>query len=125
MDIVKVAEAVVFLEQKKYGLPEADRQLIVWYACKTDDKELVEGLAKELSESGCNKELVVQKYLSIMDREDPVIEDIEKLLVSVEMIRLKEEAVLDQLALLLEVNGYSVKKQKEEPEKEDAYVKTI
>ena len=108
MNIVKIGETMELLEKGHFVISEEERQLIAWYACKTEDRELTEKLAEELSLKDCDKEAVKRKYLSILDREEPLVEQIERLLVSVECIRLKEKETLEQLEQILSLYGLTL-----------------
>ena len=75
-----------------------EKQQIAWYAFKTGDDELTQKLVEELSETDCNRESIMEKYYAIADREVSWIEQIEMLLVSIEMLRLKEKQALELLS---------------------------
>ena len=114
MYIGKIEETVKLLEQTAASFTEMERQQIAWYAFKTGDDELTQKLVEELSEDDCNRESIMQKYFAIADREVPWIEQIEMLLVSIEMLRLKEKQALELLSQVVKAYG------KEIAEKENA-----
>lgn len=114
MYIGKIEEAVKLLEQTVVTFTEAEMHQIAWYAFKTGDDELTQKLVEELSEDDCNRESIIQKYFSIADREVSWIEQIEMLLVSIEMLRLKEKQALELLSKMVKAYG------KEIAEKENA-----
>ena len=114
MYIGKIEEAVKLIEQTAASFTEMERQQIAWYAFKTGDDELIQKLVEELSEADCNREGIVQKYYAIADREVSWIEQIEMLLVSIEMLRLKEKQALEYLSQVVKAYG------KEIAEKENA-----
>ena len=101
MYIGKIEEAVKLLEQTVVTFTEAEKQQIAWYAFKTGDDELIQKLVEELSEDDCNRESIMQKYFSIADREVSWIEQIEMLLVSIEMLRLREKQALELLSQVI------------------------
>ena len=114
MYIGKIEDAVKLLEQTAANFTEMERQQIAWYAFKTGDDELTQKLIEELSEDDRNRENIMQKYLAIADREVSWIEQIEMLLVSIEMLRLKEKQALELLSKMVKAYG------KEIAEKENA-----
>lgn len=101
MYIGKIEEALKLLEQTAAIFTEMEKQQIAWYAFKTGDDELTQKLVEELSEDGCNREGIMQKYYAITDREVSWIEQIEMLLVSIEMLRLKEKQALELLSQVI------------------------
>ena len=116
MYIGKIEEAVKLLEQTVVTFTDAEKQQIAWYAFKTGDDELIQKLVEELSEDDCNRESIMQKYFSIADREVSWIEQIEMLLVSIEMLRLREKQALELLSQV--VKAYE--KEISEKAREDA-----
>lgn len=112
MYIRKIEDTMKLLEQTVAAFTETEKLQILWYAFKTGDDELTQKLAQELSEDGCDKECIFQKYFAIADREPSWVEQIELLLVSLEMLRLKEKQALELLTQV--VKAY----QKENSEKE-------
>lgn len=114
MYIRKIEDAVELLEHTTANFTEMERQQIAWYAFKTGDDELTQKLVEELSADDCNRESIMQKYFSIADREVTWIEQIEMLLVSIEMLRLKEKEALEYLSQVVKAYG------KEIAEKENA-----
>lgn len=117
MYIGKIEEAVKLIEQTAASFTEMERQQIAWYAFKTGDDELIQKLVEELSEADCNREGIVQKYYAIADREVSWIEQIEMLLVSIEMLRLKEKQALELLSQVVKAYGKEIK-EKENSETE-------
>ena len=114
MYIRKIEDAVELLEHTTANFTEMERQQIAWYAFKTGDDELTQKLVEELSSDNCNRESIMQKYFAIADREVFWIEQIEMLLVSIEMLRLKEKQALELLSQVVKAYG------KEIAEKENA-----
>ena len=110
MYIGKIEDAVKLLEQTAASFTEMEKQQIVWYAFKTGDDELIQKLVEELSEDDCNKESIMQKYYAIADRELSWIEQIEMLLVSIEMLRLKEKQALELLSQVVKAYGKEIAK---------------
>jgi len=101
MDITKIEETVKMIDNVSFSFPEKIRQLIAWYAYKTEDLELVENLMEELVDNPSEQEGILQKYFAVVDREAPWIEQIEFLLVSIEMIRLKKKEALKMVTEVL------------------------
>lgn len=103
MNISKVEDAVKLIEKSGVAFTEADKQRIAWYAFKTDDDELTQKLVEELAEEDCDREEIFRKYYAIADHEAPWIEQIERLLVSIEMIRIQEKEALKLLTIMVEI----------------------
>ena len=103
MNISKVEDAVKLIEKSGVAFAEADKQRIAWYAFKTEDDELTQKLVEELAEEDCGREEIFRKYYAIADHEEPWIEQIERLLVSIEMIRIQEKEALKLLTIMVEI----------------------
>ena len=103
MNISKVEDAVKLIEKSGVAFAEADKQRIAWYAFKTEDDELTQKLVEELAEEDCDREEIFRKYYAIADHEEPWIEQIERLLVSIEMIRIQEKEALKMLTIMVEI----------------------
>ena len=97
MFIGKIAEAIAFLEESHASFSEEEKLQIALYAFKTGDDELLHKLVEELTVEDADKTSVFQKYFAITDVQEPWIEQMERLLVSIEMLRLKEKQALDLL----------------------------
>ena len=108
MYIGKIEDAVKLLEQTAANFTDMERQQIAWYAFKTGDDELTQKMVEELSEDDRNRENIMQKYLAIADREVFWIEQIEMLLVSIEMLRLKEKQALELLSQVVKAYGKEI-----------------
>ncbi len=125
MYIGKIEDAVKLIEQTAASFTEMERQQIAWYAFKTGDDELIQKLVEELSEADCNRESIMQKYFSIADREVSWIEQIEMLLVSIEMLRLKEKQALELLSQVVKAYGKEIEeKENSETERNAQKVET-
>ena len=103
MNISKVEDAVKLIEKSGVAFAEADKQMIAWYAFKTEDDELTQKLVEELAEEDCDKEEIFRKYYAIADHEETWIEQIERLLVSIEIIRIQEKEALKMLTIMVEI----------------------
>lgn len=103
MNISKVEDAVKLIEKSGVAFTEADKQRIAWYAFKTEDDELTQKLVEELAEEDCDREEIFRKYYAIADHEEPWIEQIERLLVSIELIRIQEKEALKLLTIMVEI----------------------
>lgn len=97
MNIGKIEEAVILLKQAPVSFTEVEKKLVALYAFKTCDDELIQKLVEELSEKGADKSDIFQKYYAIADEQDRWIDQVESILVSLELLRLKEKEALDWL----------------------------
>ena len=103
MNISKVEDAVKLIEKSGVAFTEAEKQMIAWYAFKTEDDELTQKLVEELAEGDCDREEIFRKYYAIADHEEPWIEQIERLLVSIEIIRIQEKEALKMFTIMVEI----------------------
>jgi len=121
MNMKMVEDALIRMEKAKIAFMAEEMQKIAWYAFKTEDTELTQKLVEELAEESSEKERIFEKFFSIADREDAWIEQIEMLLVSIEILRIKEKGALELLMKILEAYGKEIiEKEKAEAEKEAA-----
>lgn len=108
MDLGIIKETVELMAREKYPLTEEEKQLVVRYAFKTGDRELTEGLIRELIRPEGDKDAVMHRYNTMLEKRENWIDRIENLLVAVEIYRLKEEKALRQLADVLGAYGIDV-----------------
>ena len=119
MNMKMVEDALKWMEESKAVLTAEDKNKIAWYAFKTEDAELTQKLVEELAEGGSEKERIFEKFFAVADREEAWIEQIEMLLISIEILRIKEKGALDLIMKILEVYGKEItEKEKAEAEKE-------
>ena len=101
MYINSIGEAVALMNQMTVHLTENEKKLVALYAFKTGDDELIHKLVEELSEKGADKSDIFQKYYAIADEQDRWIEQIESILVSLELLRMKEKEAMDWLSQIV------------------------
>ena len=119
MNMKMVEDALKWMEQSNTVLTAEEKQKVAWYAFKTEDTDLTQKLVEELAEEGSEKERIFEKFFAVADREDVWIEQIEMLLVSIEIMRIKEKGALELLMKILEAYGKEItEKEKAEAEKE-------
>lgn len=122
MNISKVEDAVKLIEKSGVAFTEADKQRIAWYAFKTEDDELTQKLVEELAEADCDRGEIFRKYYAIADHEAPWIEQIERLLVSIEIIRIQEKEALKLLTIMIE-NYAREQAEKDKRNLENVYIR--
>lgn len=101
MNIRKIEEAEKLLNQTPVSFTETEKKLVALYAFKTGDDELIQKLVEEISEKGADKADIIQKYYAIVDEQECWIEQIESILVSLELLRLKEKEALNLLSQMV------------------------
>ena len=116
MDMKMVEDALNCMEKAKILFSAEEIQKVAWYAFKTEDMELTQKLVEELAEDGCEKEQIFAKFFAVADREEGWIEQIEMLLISIEILRIKEKGALDLIMKILAAYGKEI----DEKEKADA-----
>ena len=88
------------------------------YAFKIGDEELIQKLVEELSHEDADRKRIFQKYFAITDEREAWIEQIELLLVTIELLRLKEKQALEVLSQIVKAYEKEIsKKEKEDSEK--------
>lgn len=118
MNMKMVEDALKWMEQSKAVLTAEEKNKIAWYAFKTEDVELTQKLVEELTEKGSEREHVFEKFFAVADREDGWIEQMEMLLISIEILRLKEKQALELLMEILQAYGKEIaEKEKADEEK--------
>lgn len=119
MNMKMVEDALKWMEVSKAVMTAEEKQKVAWYAFKTEDAELTQKLVEELAEEGCERECVFEKFFAVTDREDGWIEQMEMLLISIEILRLKEKQALELLMVVLQAYGKEIaEKEKADAEKE-------
>jgi len=120
MSLITVKETIDKIEAKRDLMPVEDKQYVVQFAFKTNDKELTESLIDELTKTDCDKEAVRAKYDAIIDIKPRWLEHIENLLVAIEMYRIEEKKAVDRLGELLK--AYNIDVSMDELRSEDTSV---
>ena len=108
MGLVAVSETVQMLRQKNIVLMERDKEFVVQFAFRTNDRELTDKLIDELAGAGADRDAVCRKYQTLTGFVPDWIQRIENLLVSLEMYRVQEEQAVKTLSELLSACGISM-----------------
>ena len=108
MGLKAVTETAELFRQKNISMTERDREFVVQFAFRTDDKELTDKLIGELTAAGADRDAVCRKYQVLTGFVPDWIQRIENLLVSLEMYRVQEEQAVKTLSELLSACGISM-----------------
>lgn len=108
MGLVAVTETAQMFQQKNIVLTERDKEFVVQFAFRTNDRELTNKLVDELTEAGADRDNVCRKYQALTGFKPDWILRIENLLVSLEMYRVQEEQAVKTLSELLSACGISM-----------------
>ena len=108
MGLVAVTETAKMFQQKNIVLTERDKEFVVQFAFRTNDRELTNKLVDELAAAGADRDAVCRKYQALTGFEPDWIQRIENLLVSLEMYRVQEEQAVKTLSELLSACGISM-----------------
>lgn len=108
MRLKAVAETAELFREKRASLTERDREFVVQFAFRTDDRELTDKLIDELMEAGANRDAVCIKYRALTGFTPDWIQRIENLLISLEMYRVQEAQAVKALSELLLACGISM-----------------
>ena len=108
MGLVAVSETVQMFRQKNIVLTERDKEFVVQFAFRTNDRELTDKLLDELAGAGADRDAVCRKYQTLTGFVPDWIQRIENLLVSLEMYRVQEEQAVKTLSELLSACGISM-----------------
>lgn len=108
MGLVAVTETAQMFQQKNIVLTERDKEFVVQFAFRTNDRELTNKLIDELTEKGADRDAVCRKYQALTGFTPDWILRIENLLVSLEMYRVQEEQAVKTLSELLSACGISM-----------------
>ena len=108
MGLVAVTETAQMFLQKNIVLTERDKEFVVQFAFRTNDRELTNKLIDELTEKGADRDAVCRKYQALTGFQPDWILRIENLLVSLEMYRGQEEQAVKTLSELLSACGISM-----------------
>lgn len=108
MGLVAVTETAQMFRQKNIVLTERDKEFVVQFAFRTNDRELTNKLIDELTGKGADRDAVCRKYQALTGSQPDWILRIENLLVSLEMYRVQEEQAVKTLSELLSACGISM-----------------
>lgn len=108
MGLAIVTETLELFQQKKAALTERDRDFVVQFAFRTDDRELTEKLIDELMDGNSDRDAVCRKYQALVGAIPDWVQRIENLLISLEMYRAQEEYAVRTLSELLSAYGIPI-----------------
>lgn len=108
MGLKAVTETAELFRQKNISMTERDKEFVVQFAFRTNDKELTNKLIDELTDEGADRNAVCRKYQMLTGFVPDWIQRIENLLVSLEMYRVQEEQAVKTLSELLSACGISM-----------------
>ena len=108
MGLAAVTETAQMFRQKNIVLTERDKEFVVQFAFRTNDRELTNKLVDELVEADADRDAVCRKYQTLTGFTPDWIQRIENLLVSLEMYRVQEEQAVKTLSELLSACGISM-----------------
>ena len=108
MEIGAIKETAILLTEGRAALTEEEKQFVIQFAFKTEDKELTNKLIDELIMAEGDRSAIITRFQTQLDPKPEWLEQIENLLVSVELYRLEEEKALKQLTDVLGAYGIDV-----------------
>ena len=108
MGLAAVTETAELFRQKNISMTERDKEFVVQFAFRTNDRELTNKLIDELAEKGADRDAVCRKYQALTGFTPDWIQKIENLLISLEMYRVQEEQAVKTLSELLSACGISM-----------------
>ena len=108
MGLAAVTETAELFRQKKVSMTERDKEFVVQFAFRTNDRELTNKLIDELADAGADRDAVCRKYQALTGFTPDWIQRIENLLISLEMYRVQEEQAVKTLSELLSACGISM-----------------
>ena len=108
MGLAAVTETAELFRQKNISMTERDKEFVVQFAFRTNDRELTNKLIDELADAGADRDAVCRKYQALTGFTPDWIQRIENLLISLEMYRVQEEQAVKTLSELLSVCGISM-----------------
>lgn len=108
MGLKAVTETAELFRQKNISMTERDKEFVVQFAFRTNDRELTNKLIDELTDAGADRDAVCRKYQALTGFKPDWILRIENLLVSLEMYRVQEEQAVKTLSELLSACGISM-----------------
>ena len=108
MGLAAVTETAELFRQKNVSMTERDKEFVVQFAFRTNDRELTNKLIDELADAGADRDAVCRKYQALTGFTPDWILRIENLLISLEMYRVQEEQAVKTLSELLSACGISM-----------------
>ena len=108
MGLAAVTETAELFRQKNVSMTERDKEFVVQFAFRTNDRELTNKLIDELADAGADRDAVCRKYRALTGFTPDWIQRIENLLISLEMYRVQEEQAVKTLSELLSACGISM-----------------
>ena len=108
MGLAAVTETAELFRQKNVSMTERDKEFVVQFAFRTNDRELTNKLIDELADAGADRDAVCRKYQALTGFTPDWIQRIENLLISLEMYRVQEEQAVKTLSELLSACGISM-----------------
>lgn len=108
MGLVAVTETAKMFQQKNIVLTERDKEFVVQFAFRTNDRELTNKLVDELAAADADRDAVCRKYQTLTGFTPDWVQRIENLLISLEMYRVQEEQAVKTLSELLSACGISM-----------------
>ena len=91
MGLAAVTETAELFRQKNVSMTERDKEFVVQFAFRTNDRELTNKLIDELADAGADRDAVCRKYQALTGFTPDWIQRIEGLLISLEMYRVQGE----------------------------------
>lgn len=108
MGLAAVTETAELFRRKNISMTERDKEFVVQFAFRTNDRELTNKLTRELADAGADRDAVCRKYQALTGFTPDWIQRIENLLISLEMYRVQEEQAVKTLSELLSACGISM-----------------
>ena len=108
MGLAAVTETAELFRRKNISMTERDKEFVVQFAFRTNDRELTNKLTRELADAGAGRDAVCRKYQALTGFTPDWIQRIENLLISLEMYRVQEEQAVKTLSELLSACGISM-----------------
>lgn len=110
MSLNIINESFMIMGNSSHSFSEKEKEFVVRFAFKTEDRELVNKLMEDLmkSEDELQSEQIMQHYSAMYDIKPKWVEQVENLLVALEMYRIEEEKAMNHLADILGAYGIDV-----------------
>ena len=99
MGLAAVTETAQMFQQKNIVLTERDKEFVVQFAFRTNDKELTNKLIDELTETGADRDTVCRKYQALTGSQPDWVQ---------RMYCVQEERAVKTLSELLSACGISM-----------------
>lgn len=110
MNLAIVEEATLIMNEVNHHFTALEKEFVVQFAFKTQNKELTIKLINEMIHSdNVNDSLqIIQNYSAMYEIKPNWVGQIENLLVALEMYRIEEEKAINRLTDILKVYGIDV-----------------